>query len=113
MRLSAIIGLFLYGAANLFAGIYGVTVVGGLPVHVTALLILTGFLLSVASVLLLRRSPNAIIIAAISLVSAFALALYNERILGAGHPSHHLFRGAFAVLVLWAAIRATRNKQHK
>lgn len=108
MRLAAILGILLYGAANVFAGFYDLVMERRLAWGVDAGLLVTGALLVLAGILGWRRSRSAFPVAVVALVLAFALAVFNERILGLGHPGHHLFRGAYTVMVLWAAYRGLR-----
>jgi len=109
MRLVAIVGLLLYGVANLFAGSFDLATARRLPLGVDVGLLVTGALLLWAAALGLRRSRSAFLVAVTALVAAFALAVFNERVLGLGHPSHHLVRGAYTVLVLWAAYRGSSS----
>jgi hypothetical protein len=110
MRLLAILGLGLYGVANLFAGIYDWSVVGRLTPRDDLLLIITGAVLVTAAALVARRARRARAATIAAMVLASALAAYNERVLGLGHPSHHLVRGAYTLLVLWAVWRSTRSQ---
>jgi uncharacterized membrane protein len=113
MRALAIFGLSIYGLANLFAGIFNWATIGSLPTYVNATLLLSGVVFLFAVVSLARRARYGRFIAILSLVLASALAGYNERVLGLGHPSHHLIPGAYTLLVLWAVIRATQKRRQK
>jgi hypothetical protein len=108
MRTLVLLGLGLYGAANLFAGIYDFAVAKELAGHTQVALVLTGALLTVSAVVVARRTQHARIITISSLVLAFVLAVYNERVLGLGQPIHHLFRGTYSLLLLWPVFRLTR-----
>ncbi len=108
MRLLAIVGLGLYGLANLFAGAY-VAAEGSLPVGVDAALLVTGALFVVAVVLAVRRSAFAFRVAVLALLLASALAVFNERVLGLGHPSHHIVRGLYTLVVFGAVLKGLRQ----
>ncbi len=109
MRLLAIVGLGLYGLANVFAGAYDLAAERRLPVGVDAALLVTGALLVVAVVLAVRRSASAFGVAAFALLLAAALAVFNERVLGLGHPSHHIVRGLYTLVVFGAALKGLRR----
>ena len=109
MRILGIAGLLLYGIANIFAGTYDLLVAHTLSVGADAALLGTGALLTTAAIFAIRRAPSAFGMAVASLVLASALAIFNERVLRLGHPSHHLVRGAYTVLVLWAVWRSLRS----
>jgi hypothetical protein len=108
MRLAAIGGLLLYGLANVVAGSFDLVTVHRLGAGVDAALLLTGALLLLAGILTVRHSRFAFPAAVVGLGMAFALAVFNERFLGLGHPLHHLVRGLYTALVLWAAYRGSR-----
>jgi len=108
MRFLAILGLALYGAANLFVGIYDWTAETRLVLHVELLLIVSGAILIGASFLVTRRSKHALALGIVSLLLAFGIAVYNERVQGQGHPGHHLVRAAYTLIVFWAVWRSTR-----
>ena len=106
MRALATGGLWLYGAANVLAGVADLVARRGLPVAVSLGLIGTGILLIGAGLLTLRRSSHALQAALVALVLALALAVFNERVLGFGHPTHHFARVAFTLLILWSVVKA-------
>ena len=116
MRFLAAGGLLLYGFANLFAAAVDLLRVRRLAWEIDAALLATGGVLALSGILALRRSKRAFMVAACGLaltfggrprrrVAAAALAIFNERVLGLGDPSHHIFRGAYSLLVLWAVYR--------
>jgi hypothetical protein len=112
VRLAAIGGLLLYGLANIVAGFLDWVTVHRLSAGVDTALLLTGALLLLAGILTVLRSRFAFPAAVVSLGLAFALAVFNERVLGLGHPAHHLVRGLYTALVLWAAFRGSRLRDH-
>jgi hypothetical protein len=109
MRVIAIGGLGVYGVANLLAGIVDIALEGRLARHVEALLVFVGVVLLIGAILVARESSRAWMGALTGLVLASGLALYNERVLGLGHPSHHLIRGAYTLVVLIAVWKCTRQ----
>jgi hypothetical protein len=113
MRVLAVGGLALYGVANLFAGVVDITGEHRLPGHVEVLLIITGVLLLVGTVLVAKGLGQGWSVALTAIVLASLLAVYNERVLGLGHPSHHLIRGPYTLLVLYAAWRCTRRVRER
>jgi hypothetical protein len=112
MRFLASGGLLLYGLANVVAGFFDLVTVHRWGTGVDAALLLTGALLLLAGILTVLRSRFAFAAAVVSLGTAFALAVFNERFLGLGHPGHHLVRGLYTALVLWAAYRGSRLRDH-
>lgn len=106
MRALAIGALWLYGAANVVAGAADLAVQHALPVPVAFLLMATGALLIAGGVLSLRGSSHAVSFSAMALGFALVLGVFNERVLGLGHPSHHVVRGAVTAAVMWLVWRA-------
>ncbi len=102
MRVIAVGGLLLYGVANLFAGLFDLATDRGLALGVDAALLITGGLLVASGILAMRRSRFAFRAGSLALVLALALAVFNERVLGLGHPSHHIMRGLYTVAVFWS-----------
>ena len=109
MRILTGIGLLLYGIANLFAGTYDLSTARTLPFAVNGILLITGLVLIIAGVQVMRASRRAFAITVIALAAASALAVFNERVLGLGHPSHHIVRGAYTLLLLWGGWAARRR----
>jgi hypothetical protein len=105
MRAVAIGLLWLYGAANVVAGTADLLAQHSLPVTIALGLIVSGALLAAAGVLTARGSPHALLVTLISVALAFALALFNERVLGLGHPSHHIGRGLLTAVIVWSVWR--------
>jgi hypothetical protein len=108
MRVAAVVGLGLYGIANVFAAAYDLETGGQPPLFVDLLVLGTGLLLLAAMASVAWQRGPIRSLALIGLVLAFLLAVYNERVLGLGDPFHHLIRGAFSLAVLWAVWRSTR-----
>jgi hypothetical protein len=111
MRLFAIAGLGLYGVANVFAGTYDLVSLGSLAIGVDAALLVTGGLLLIATVLVLRGSVAALRVGVVALLSALVLAVFNERVFGLGQPSHHIFRGLYTIVVVWAVFKSARQTE--
>jgi hypothetical protein len=101
--------LGLYGVANVLAGAYDLITEARLAPHVAVALVGTGALLMVATIAVAVGSQQARAIAIVALVLASALAVYNERALDLGHPTHHMVRGLYTLLLLWVVVRATRT----
>jgi hypothetical protein len=108
MKALSVGGLLLYGVANLFAGTLDLAAERDLPLGVDVGLVVTGGVLLGSAVLVARGSENAFSAALIGLLLASGLAVSNERVLGLGDPSHHLIRGPYTLVVLWASWRSTR-----
>ena len=107
MRSLAIGGLWLYGAANILAGVADLAIQQVLPLAVALALIAVGALLVLSGVLTLRGSQHAVAHSAAALSLALLLAVFNERVLGLGHPSHHIVRGLVTVAIMWLVWRVS------
>ena len=75
MRVLAVLGLALYGVANLFAGIYDWTVGKRLVLHVDLLLIVSGTFLMGGSFFVARRWSHGLFVGVTSLLLAFGVAV--------------------------------------
>lgn len=103
MKVTTLIGIALYGVANIFAGTYDLFVTRQWPLYVDFALVISGLLFAVAYLSVLRSLRRSLALVILALAVASAIALYNERVLGLGDPSHHLFRAAYTLIVFGAA----------
>ena len=101
MKIILIISLTIYGIANLFAGGSDLFLLNQLPVYISILLVLSGILFFITVYAVLKEKSVLLLLTIVSTLLAFSLAIYNERILGLGHPSHHIIRGVLSIGIIY------------
>lgn len=110
MKVSLLLGIFLYSLANLFSGFYDLLKIKSLPIEIDLVLILSGILFVITFVFILKNLKYWFFMVLISLLIASTIALYNEKILGSGDPTHHIYRGIFSVIILGIAYYLYKQK---
>lgn len=113
MKISLLIVIGLYCLANLFAGLYDLFNVHILPITVDIFLILSGLVFLTAIYFIWKERKGWFWLVIISLVIASLIALYNERILDMGHPTHHIYRGAYTLVIFVVAYLLSKKSKNK
>ena len=111
MKTVTLIGIGLYSVANLFAGTFDLIVTQSLPMLDAFALLLSGLVFVATFYFVWKERAGWFWMVIIALGIASAIAVFNERVLGLGHPSHHIYRGTYTLIVFVAAYILLRKKR--
>jgi presenilin-like A22 family membrane protease len=111
MKIITLIGVGLYSIANIFAGFFELAGPRYLPTVIAVMLILSGLLFALSFYYILKEKNGWFVLTISGLVLAFGIALFNERILGLGNPSHHIYRGFYSLLIMCSAYLFSKKEK--